>query len=184
MRLLGRPGRKLSWDELRARLAAVLPAGAEVSDDPASTWVRWHEGPSVSAVQQAVGETPGWEWRAVVPDPEPSLPPVSETPTVWVRRSYSPRALMVALVRFYGSEGRYFTLDDERGRARFAALLDEDDPATCGYPIVEDIVEQCFALADPGPLPDGPVPVIDALSGRLRRLGYEKLWAEAFKRVN
>jgi hypothetical protein len=195
--LLGKPRRKLSWDDLRARLADVGPpdltdSGPNAEPGGASpTWVAWHEGPSIATVQAAVGDTPGWQWRAVAPSPEPSVPPPAESPTVWVRRSLSRPALAVALVRFYGAHGRYFTTADERGREKFALICDVDDPVRSGYPIVDLIADELlaadsarFAASAQGDVASGPRPHdIDELSDLLRDLNYERLWAEAYKAV-
>ncbi|MGE0877765.1 MAG: hypothetical protein AB7L13_00620 [Acidimicrobiia bacterium] len=190
MALLGRPSRKPTWADLRDRFAALspslLPPDTEFGplDHPAQpAWVRWHNGPAISSVQAAIGEVPGWQWRAVAPALTPGMPPAAAEPlTLWIRRSFSPRALAVGLVRFYASQNRHFTLDDERGREPFALLLDVDEPEVSGYPIVEGIVDRLLAAPDVDPV-DDDIAVIDALSHKLRRLGYDNLWAEAYKAV-
>jgi hypothetical protein len=186
MALLPRPGRRESWEALRLRLLAAAGPGATASEDGVS-WVAWHEGPSIAMVQEAVGSTPGWQWAAVAPALRASMPPPAEpgsTPTIWVRRSFSDRALAVALVRFYGSAGRYFTTADERHREPFARLLDVADPASAArYPIVEAITTLLLERQDPDPVPPTG-DAVDDLSDKLRHLGYENLWAIAFHRVH
>ena len=134
-------------------------------------------------MQDRVGDLAGWEWRAVSPACSPSEPPDSGTNVVWIRRSFSPRALAVALVRFYGSKGRYFNTADERGREAFAQLCDVDDPAMSGYPIVDAIADALLGTTDPDPAAARLGDTVDDLSAKLHRLGYERLWAEAFKNV-
>lgn len=199
--LLGRPRRKLSWDDLAQRLRAVGPDDLTFFHDETTTWVSWHEGPSIASVQAAVGDTIGWEWRSVAPSTEPSLPPSAAEmaqsgaqpagprptgPVLWVRRSLSVPALATALVRFYGAHGRYFTTADERWRERFALVCDVDDPAVSGYPIVDEITSKLLehhqAMSGDA-AGGGQLHPIDVLSDNLRALGYENLWAEAYKVV-
>ena len=180
LRILGRPGRKPSWADLRPRLLDAAGPGASVSDDEGLPWVAWHEGPSIATVQAAAGETPGWEWAAMAPDVEVPLPPPSTTPVIWVRRSYSVRALATGLVRFHAAHGRIFTTADQRGRETFARLVDVDDPARSGYPIVDLMVDLLLDRPDPDPQPPTGS-AIDDLAGKLRRLGYDNLWAVAYK---
>jgi hypothetical protein len=158
---------------------AVGPSDLTVSTGE-PCWVRWHEGPAIATLMDLVGETPGWEWRSVSPAVEPSEPPVGEAGVLWARRSLSRQALAVALVRFYGAMGRHFTTEDERGRQRFAEICDCDDPAVSRYPIVDHIADALLAA----PQADPSATHIDELSAALRAIGYERLWAAAFKAVN
>ncbi|MGD9792551.1 MAG: hypothetical protein AB7V43_03625 [Acidimicrobiia bacterium] len=194
MSLLGRPRRKLSWDDLAHRLRDVGPGDLQLFHDDTCTWISWHEGPSIATVQAAVGDTIGWEWRSVAPSTEPSLPPSvtevaapSGAAVLWVRRSLSVPALATALVRFYGAHSRYFTTGDERWRERFAVICDVDDPAVSGFPIVDEIAARLLdhhhANTGAAGSDDEPLHPIDALSNSLRALGYENLWAEAYKVV-
>jgi hypothetical protein len=176
--LLGRPRRKLGWGDLSAHIASVGPADLTASTDE-PCWVRWHEGPAIATVVALVGDTPGWEWRAVSPAIEPSEPPPGDGGVIWVRRSLSRQALAVALVRFYGAMGRHFTTDDERGRQRFAEICDHDDPALSGYPIVDHVAAALLR----SPQTDPAMSHIDELSAALKSIGYERLWSEAFKAI-
>jgi hypothetical protein len=175
--LLGKPRRKATWDDLQSRFAAVVP-GASFG---AGTWVAWRDGPSIATVQARVGDTPGWEWRAVSPSTEAAMPPETDAPTLWMRRSISEGALARGLVRFYAAHNRYFTTDQDRYWQRFADICDEDEPPPVTYPIVEHITAELLATPDPGgELLGDP---IDRLSARLRSLGYERLWASAYRNV-
>ena len=107
-----------------------------------------------------------------------------------MRRSLSVPALATALVRFYGAHGRYFTTGDERWRERFARICDVDDPAVSGFPIVDEIASKLLdhhrtahgPSSNAATTPSGEERhPIDALSDSLRSLGYENLWAEAYK---
>jgi hypothetical protein len=180
--LLVKPRRKPNWSQVTERLRAIGPADLTCSDDLDPRWVHWHEGPSIATVQAAAGELLGWEWRAVAPAVTPSQPPETGASTLWVRRSLSIPALAVAVVRFYGARGRYFTVADERGHQGFAEICDTDDPARSGYPIVDAIAAMLVEAVDPARLPVGGE--IDALSARLRELGYERLWAAAYRAVS
>jgi hypothetical protein len=182
MSLLGRPRRKLPWTELRERFLVVLP-DAKCSDEPA--WVAWHEGPSIASVQEAMGELPGWQWKAVRPGLSVPLPPGDEGSILWMRRSLGTASLGRAVVRFYAAHNRYFTTDQDRYWQRFADICDHDVPAPISYPIIEHITEALLTLPDPDPsADDASADEIDRLSARLRRHGYERLWAEAFKAVS
>jgi hypothetical protein len=182
MSLLGKPRRKPAWADLAGRLAGAIPA-AELSTDDQLTWVAWHEGPSIATVQEAVGDVPGWEWRAVAPSTAPTLPPPATTSTIWVRRSFSRPNLASAVVRYHGAYGRPFNSNDERGRQRLADLLDHDLPAPQQYPIVELVAHWLLERDDPAPATTEP-PELDGLAEKLRRLGYDRLWAEAYKLVS
>lgn len=181
MSLLGRPKRKLPWSEVRLRFSDVLPE-AKLSDGPA--WVAWHEGPSIASIQAAVGDLTGWQWKAVTPGLVAAMPPDSDGSTVWMRRSLGSAALARGLVRFYAAHNRYFTTDQERYWQRFADICDEDVPAPVAYPLIDHITDALLTLPDPDSSADDPdADEIDRLSARLRRHGYERLWAEAYKSV-
>ena len=158
---------------------ARLGAGVAIGDDPPS--LAWHDGPAVATVQAAVGELPGWVWTRDRSYGPPGEAPPTKAATLEVRRSFSDGALAVALVRFYGAKGRHFTTADAAGADDFDALLDVDDPARSGYPIVDAVADLLLA-AEEVELPPG-APRIDALSARLRAVGYEKLWAVAYRQV-
>jgi hypothetical protein len=190
MSLLGKPRRKPTWADLTVRLTEAV-AGATCSIDDSATWVEWHEGPSIATVQARVGEAPGWEWRAVAPGTDPALPPPTTASTIWVRRSFERPTLAAAVVRYQAAYGRVFNSSDERGRQRLADLLDQDLPSAQHYPIVELVAQWLLDAPDTSDAPvDAPVdtPVeateLDELATKLRRLGYDRLWAEAYRLVS
>ena len=170
------------WEEVRPQVAEAvgrLGAAIAVGDDPPS--LAWHDGPAVATVREAVGELAGWAWtRERSFGPSGEAPP-TKAPTLEVRRTFSERALAVALVRFYGARGRYFTTADAAGADAFDALLDVDDPARSGYPIVDAVTDLLLAADAVAAAPG--TDRIDALSARLRAAGYENLWAVAYRRV-
>jgi hypothetical protein len=183
MSLLGKPRRKPTWADLGARFDSTVP-GSQHSTDGDATWVAWHEGPSIATVQEAMGEIPGWEWRAVAPATEPALPPPATGSVIWVRRSFDRATLASAIVRYQAAYNRTFHSGDERGRQRLADLLDHDLPATVHYPIV-DLVAKWLLESDAVPATDPPPETeLDELSEKLRVLGYDRLWAEAYKLVS
>lgn len=155
---------------LRRRTPDALPwaavverlAGVEGVAFPAEGVVAWVDGPSVEAVAATLGNAPGWdgiEWR----------------------RTFSDRALLLALLRFYGATSRHWNTTDEKGRSRFMALLGADHPDQCPYPIVTAIADAATALGLPhrGEA-TSDAEQVDAISARLIELGYERLWGEAF----
>lgn len=192
IRWLGRPSRKPTPEEVRERLLVVsgelAHAGLEVGDDDGVPWVAWCDGPAVATVQAAAGELTGWEWIATMPDVEAGPARPEPAGRVWARRAYTERALVTGLVRFYGMRSRYFTTADERYFEEFVGVLDTDDPARSGYPIVDAVVDAALAAPDPDPVAAtadraAGAATIDVLSARLRRIGYERLWAQAYKAV-
>ena len=183
MSLLGKPRRKPTWDDLCNRFAEAVP-GSHHSTDKDLTWLAWHEGPSIATVQAAVGETPGWEWRAVAPATEPAMPPPGAASTIWVRRSFDRETLAAAIVRYQGAYGRPFNSGNERGRQRLADLLDHDLPASQHYPIVELVAQWLLESDDTAPTDEALATELDELAEKLRRLGYDRLWAEAYKLVS
>jgi len=182
---IGGPRRKPSAEDLVARVALAvtdLRPGLEVTSGlRPSPWIGWHLGPAITSVQSAVGEVSGWSWAAVAPALDPAEPPAGRD-TLWIRRSFSERALATAVVRFYGMHSRYFSTAEERYRADIAAICDVDDPERSGYPIVDAVVDLLLERPDPSP---GPATgnVLDDLAAKMRRLGYENLWAVAYSRV-
>jgi hypothetical protein len=159
LRFLGRRSAPLSLDDAVSRLR---DAGVEPVVEDGAPVVTWTDGPSVVTVAARVGELSGWEWST-----EPG------ERVVLVRRTFSTRSLATALVRFYGSKGRYYTSSDERGLAAFSELLEVDDPERSGYPIVDTVVDLFLELTD-------EVADVDSLSDALRRARYERLWEKAY----
>ncbi|MCU1343893.1 MAG: hypothetical protein JWL70_159 [Acidimicrobiia bacterium] len=184
MSLLGKPRRKPLWADLGPRFIAAVPTAQCSSGDSDSTWVAWHEGPSIATVQAAVGEVPGWEWRAVAPAADPALPPPSTGSVIWVRRSFDHTTLASAIVRYQAAYNRAFNSGDERGRQRLADLLDHDLPSPQRDPIVELVAQWLLEFDDPQPPVEPPATELDGLAEKLRHLGYDRLWAEAYKQVS
>lgn len=197
---IGRPRRRPEWAEVRDRVISAagslgLADLAVAAPDATTAWAGWHEGPSVTRLAGVVGDLPGWQWAAVAPAtqaPEAPAGVSGDGRLLWARRSYSERALLTGLVRFYAAQGRHFTTADERGRPVFAELLDVDDPARSGFPIADTVVDLLLAETgdppdaglDPDVDPQGAGPAgVDALSARLRAAGYERLWARAYTLV-
>jgi len=183
MSLLGKPRRKPTWRDLGQRFDIAVP-GSHHSTEDGPTWLAWHEGPSIASVQAAVGDIPGWEWRAVAPATQPALPPPGPGSIIWVRRSFEMTTLATAVVRYHGAYGRPFNSGDERGRQRLADLLDHDLPDGPRYPIVELVTRWLLESADPEPSTEPAASELDGLAQKLRHLGYDRLWAEAYKQVS
>lgn len=152
-----RPPDALPWAAVVERLRDL-----DILTFPEEGVVAWVDGPSVETAAAALGDAPGWadiEWR----------------------RTFSDRALLLALLRFYGATSRHWRTTDEKGRARFMALLGADHPDRCPYPIVAAIAEAATALGLPArEEATSDAEQVDALSARLAEIGYERLWADAF----
>jgi hypothetical protein len=141
--------------------------------------VSWTDGPAGETYADAVGDLPGWTWMAGDPGGDVTV----AGPVLFVRRDLSELATAIAVVRFYGSQGRHWSSSEgARGRDAWRALTEIDDPARSGYPIPDTIA--ALLLAEPAPpgLPTGPTRG-DALAAKLAAIGYEKLWAVAFAAV-
>jgi hypothetical protein len=181
---------RLSRDELRSRLATELATAfsdpdhgveVDVAAQDADPVLRWHDGPAASAVADAVGRVVNWEVRAA------SAPAArAGAPAVLLARTLSDRALAVAVVRWQASNVRPYTSTDERATAGLAELLDVDDPARPGYPVVEAMADLLLASPEPPEL-DTQLPRdatrADRLAVKLRLLGYDALWAVAWRQL-
>jgi hypothetical protein len=173
IRFLGRRGAPLPLDEVVARLHE---AGLDPVVDGGVPIVAWVDGPAVATVAARVGDVTGWQWGRDIGENVGEN--IAENIIV-ARRSFSVRSVATALVRFYGSEGRHYSSEDERRRPIFDALLEIDDPARSGYPIVDAVVELLLAQPDLPTEPD-----VDALSAALRAARYERLWEQAYVAVS
>lgn len=158
------------------RFPGVEFAIAALDETPA---VSWTDGPAGETFVDVVGELPGW--TLVAGDPGGDV--AAAGPTLFVRRDLSERAAAVAVVRFYGAHGRHWSAaEGPSGRDAWRALVNIDDPATCGFPIPDMIAGLLLDAPDPGGLPvDGPTE--ELLAAKLAAVGYEKLWAVAFAAV-
>lgn len=177
--------RKRPWSELRAAvladLARALPADDfEASGDEEPACVSWTDGPSFSTVSAAIGSPPGWtvaSWPDFLPPPEPA--PGRPSPLLLLRRRFGDDALAVAVVRFAASNVRPFDSTNAAHHAPMTAIVDVDDPANCGYPLVARVAR--MLLDESGPrLPGSDVNPADRLSHALSEAGYETLWNRAW----
>jgi hypothetical protein len=176
--------RKPSWPELRERVGSVLAAAHPdvrfaLADPDADPSVGWHEGPAETRVAELVGPLPGWSmvsaWLGADPDAGPPSGPV-----LLLRRTFSERALALAVVRYRASHPRPYSAASDVARRRLWAILDEDDPARSGYPLTDAIADLLLASPDPD---CGPEPVADPaerLARRLEAAGYDRLWNRAW----
>ena len=169
-------------DDLRRRLAAALAerwpaADFEVRLDGVTPIVAWHDGPAPSAVTEVVGGLVNWEVRGVgLPAGRPGAP------AVLLDRGLSDAALAVAVVRFAGSGPRPYDSSSPRAVERLVGLLDEDEPATSGYPVVDRMAELLLERGDREA--GGPgASRADHLAAALTALGYDALWAIAWKEL-
>jgi hypothetical protein len=162
-------------------------AGMAVDDEEGAPVVlSWSGGPSPSAttdaVAEVVGDLAGWQVQLVLPGQ--ATPPASAPQHLVLRRDLDEAALAVAVVRFQGSRGRPFSSEAERDRAPMHELLDADDPARSGYPVVDAMA--ALLLAEPEPPADAPRPLptpLDRMAWRLEAAGYDRLWATAWAGV-
>lgn len=169
---------KLTPAEAAERLAAVVGDGVSVSVEGGDVVLAWEDGPSASTVAGRVADVVNWEVRGR------AQPPERPGPAVLVARTFTPAALAVAVVRFQGSSVRPYDSCDPAAVAKLSGLLDIDEPARCGYPVVDAMA--ALLLEAPGPpglvVPDDASPA-DRLSAKLRALGYDSLWNRAWATV-
>ena len=176
-----------SWSEVREALrdaAGHYPDVVfEIAGPDAVPAVSWMDGPAGETFVDAVGELPGWTLMAGDPGGDVSV----SGPVLYVRRDLSDAALAVAVVRFYGAQGRHWSSSEgTAGREAWRAVTQIDDPARSGYPIPDTMA----ALLLDEPDPEGIVRSAhdtmsraDAMAAKLAGVGYEKLWAVAFAAV-
>lgn len=170
--------------ELRARLEAALAealpgAGLAVDEGTGDEVVlRWEDGPAAGTVAGVVQAVVNWEVRAA--GAPPSKP---GAPSVVLVRSFSPRALAVAVVRYQASNVRPYDSSNERAVAGLADLLEVDEPARSGYPVPDAMADLLLAAPEPAELeeglPDGTSPA-DRLATKLTAVGYDRLWSRAW----
>lgn len=168
---------KLGAAEAAARVAELLPdVAVEVAGDDVA--LSWEDGPAAASVAAAVATVVNWEVRT------PSQPSERPGPSVLVRRTFSPAALAVAVVRHQGSSVRPYDSSDPRAVASLSGLLEIDGPARSGYPVVDAMATLLLDAPDPDGLavPDGASPA-DRLSAKLQAVGYDALWARAWSSV-
>lgn len=186
----GGPG----WRDLADQLAAMFPAadlvvGGDSGDGSGgeAVLVGWRDGPSRRAVEAVVTGCPGY---VLASEPAPRLGRRKGT-RVALERTFSEAALAVAVVRFAAAHPRPYDGRVPDHRADLADLLEHDDPASSGYPVVDAVAR--LLLAEPDPPPADPpedaeeAPPLDEdadrLSRRLRHAGYDRLWAIAWSDI-
>lgn len=175
---------RIAPDELAERLGAALrEAFPDVEIGVHTTGheavVSWHDGPAAGSVADVVGTVVNWDVRT------PAAPPErAGTPSVVLERTFSDRALAVAVARFAGANVAPYRSDDARAVGRLSALLEVDDPAVSGYP-VPDAVAGLLLEAPRPPMLDVPADPTraDVLAATLAALGYERLWEVAWAAV-
>ncbi len=176
-----RPTRMAPEELQRGLVRAVASSfpGADVTvtmDDGGGPRLSWHDGPSGSAVADAVGEVVNWEVRVATSS-------AGDARIVLLDRTFSDRALAVAVVRHQASHVRPYDSATRSAVESLSGLLDEDDPQRSGYPVTDAIAAM---LLDTSPPPGfephlGPdVTRADHLSAKLSALGYDALWARAW----
>ena len=173
---------RIDPEDLRRRLAAALaerwPADAfDVRLDEGTPVVAWHDGPAATSVAAVVAELVNWEVRGVAVPPERP-----GAPAVLLDRTLSDGALAVAVVRFAGSNVRPYSSEDPRAVERLGLLLDEDDPARSGYPVVDRMAELLLERGDREAAGTGASRA-DHLAAALTAVGYDALWAVAWKEL-
>lgn len=168
------------WDDVRAHVVAAAALYdstvftiAAPDREPA---VSWTDGPAGETFAEAIGDLPGW--TLVAGDPGGDVTPSG--PVLFVRRDLSDQATAVAVVRFYGAQGRHWSAaEGPAGREAWVALTATDDPATSGYPIADMVARLLLEAPEPGGIP-AVGSRAEILAAKLAAIGYEKLWAVAF----
>jgi len=175
---------KLGPDEasrrLESALAAAFPsAGIEVHLDNGTPVVAWHDGPAGARVAGVIGSVVNWEVRTRGP-----AATRAGGPAVVLDRSFSASALAVAVIRHQASHVRPYASTDEGAVAGLSALLEVDDPAVSGYPVVDAMATLLLEASEPEvmTLPDDPTPA-DRMAAKLTALGYDALWGIAWKGI-
>jgi hypothetical protein len=176
---------KPTWPELRARLVDELPAvfpatTFEISPADATPSVAWRDGPAEGSVAGLVAEVPGWtvESSMLGSDPDGRR----GVQVLRFVRSFSDRALALAVVRFHAASVRPFERSRPGAVDTLWAILEEDDPATSGYPLTDRIRDLLMAAPDPARVswPDDPA---ERWAQKLTAVGYDRLWTEAYATV-
>jgi hypothetical protein len=171
-----RIGTKPSWPRLRERvLAALGDAFPDTQFDASGTddepRVRWHLGPTETAVATVVGDVPGWTMVSALAGPDPDDPPTGTV--LALDRTVTPRALAGAVVRFRAAHPRPYDPSDGRARRRLWQILDEDDPEHSGYPLSDAMADLLLREA-------GDAETAEGLAARLEALGFDALWNRAW----
>ena len=141
--------------------------------------VVWEDGPGGMRVADVVGTVVNWEVR--------SRGLRADRPgaaAVMLDRSFSAPALAVAVIRHQASHVRPFASTDESAVASLSSLLETDDPGHSGYPVVDAIATLLLDAPDPDGMvvPDGATRA-DRMAAKLTALGYDALWAVAWKGI-
>ena len=172
---------KPTWPQLRAQVVGALGesfpdlavAVAGEDEPPALTW---HDGPAEGTVAVLVGEVPGWQIESGVLGPDPDAPSRPRTATLVLHRTFSDRALAAGVVRYQASNVRPYDPDRPGARERLWAILEEDDPADSGYPLVDAMATMLLDGVDLTGVDDRAA----LLAARLTELGYDRLWSKAW----
>jgi hypothetical protein len=128
-------------------------------------------------VAELAGGLVNWEVRGA------RTPPEREgAPAVLLDRSLSDAALAVAVVRFAGSHPRPYDSARPEAVADLGQLLDVDGPARSGYPVVDRMAELLLERRPPDAAGPDASPA-DHLAAALTALGYDALWAVAWKEL-
>jgi hypothetical protein len=85
-------------------------------------------------------------------------------------------------VRYAGSHPRPYGSDRPQAVADLGQLLDVDDPARSGYPVVDRMAELLLERRPPDTAGPDASPA-DRLADALTALGYDALWAIAWKEL-
>lgn len=171
-------GVKPAWPAYRQQILdalATVSGGEAIKADEQQPILRWRDGPGESTVADAVGEVTGWAWSLWQPEAE------DEGSTVWLDRAFTVEALAVAVVRYQGSHVVPYDSERDQSRADLRQILDTDDPARSGYPLVDAVARRLLDAPDPEGFDPSAAPTgADRLSLKLQALGYEALWNEAY----
>ena len=164
--------------QLASALAERWPAAPfDVRLEDGTPGVCWHDGPAPTAVTEVVAGLVNWGVRGVGVPPERA-----GAPAVLLDRRLSDAALAVAVVRFAGSNPRPYDSSTPKAVETLGRLLDEDDPSTSGYPVVDRMAELLLERGDREAGGAGASRA-DHLAAALTALGYDALWAVAWKEL-
>ena len=168
---------KLPAEEAAERIAAALDGAVSASVEGADVVLTWEDGPSASTVAAVVGPIVNWEVRGRSQAAE------RPGPAVLVARRFSPAALAVAVVRYRGSSVRPYDSSVPTAVATLSALLDIDEPARCGYPVVDAMAAFLVEAPDVAVVVADDASPADRLAAKLTALGYDALWNRAWSTV-
>jgi hypothetical protein len=174
---ISRRRRSLSRDEAIASISQALDSFPGIGFDwqPTELRLSWTDGPGPSTVWKTAGEPSGWSYHN--PAFYAAAPGVAQV--VRMERIHSAAALREAAVRFWAIVERQPDLNRERDVERLARILEADQPMPGSFPIVEGIAA---SLADGLPATvEDPADYLLRAAKLLEELGYNRLWAEAFR---